>query len=65
MKAKASKAGSRPLTTNQIGKIFDEAVNEIALNPSVAPGNIPITPDLPVKTIEGLGALFGTKPNRQ
>ena len=64
VKAKASKAGGRPLTTNQIGKIFDEAVNEITLNPSVASGNIPMTPDL-VKAIEGLGALFGTNPNRQ
>ncbi len=61
VKAKAKKSATEKLTTDQIGKIFDTAVDEAFQMPSVERPNVPADPDL-ANAIAGLKALFGPKP---
>jgi hypothetical protein len=61
VKAKPKQSANEELTTEQIGKLFDEAVAEVFQKPKVAITNVPTDPDL-TKAIEGLNALFGPKP---
>lgn len=62
IKPKAKGSVKKELTTDQLGKIFDEVVDEIFQNPNVATTAAPTDPDL-IKAIAGLNALFRPKPS--